>query len=208
MMIRPALGAAALVAWLAGCASQPAATGQATGGQAPAAAAASAPTTAAAAAPTSAPAQAAEFYVVLPEDGRYYAFGSFKLYQDYLAHREVALTRTRIGAGPTGQTVVFGITGDDVKSGKPSVAELVYDGQLTPAANFYGEVFKNGRYYVFDNLALLREFAAHGEVPYSYTDIGAGPQGATVVWVMDKEGYAKGKPSARVQRFQSLRAGK
>lgn len=198
-----------LVAGLAGCAAP--------GGQSPAAKAASTPapapaTASAAVSPASAPApaaastqQAAEFYVVLPEDGRYYAFGSFKLYQDYLAHGEVALTRTRIGAGPSGQTVVFGITKDDVKHGQPSTGERVYDGQLAPAADFYGEVFKGGRYYVFGDLKQLLDFAAHGEVPYSFTDIGAGPNGATIVWVMDKRSYAEGKPTQRMQRFRALR---
>lgn len=191
--------AAAAALWLVGCASQP--TGSQT--STPAAAA---PAASPAAAPVAA--QAQEFFVVLPEDGRYYAFGSAKLYQDFLAHGEVALTRSRIGAGPNGQTVVFGITNDDVKAGKPSAAESIYDGKLPPAPRFYGEVFKNGRYYVFDDLKALLEFASHGEVPYSYTDIGAGPNGATIVWVMDKSSYAKGKPTERMQRFEALRAGK
>lgn len=197
--------AAAAAALLVGCAAQPAQSPTA----APSAPAAEAPKPSAAqAAAPAEKAQATEFYVVLPEDGRYYAFGSFKLYQDYLAHGEVALTRTRIGAGPSGQTIVFGITGDDVKSGQPSVAERIYDGKLAPAEAFYGEVFKSGRYYVFGDLKSLLEFAAHGEVPYSYTDIGAGPNGATLVWVMDKAGYAKGKPTDRMARFQTLRGGK
>ncbi|TSE32248.1 hypothetical protein Tther_00034 [Tepidimonas thermarum] len=204
-----AVAAAAL--WLVGCATQPTGSQTSTPAAATSAAAApAAPAAASAAAPAAAPAavQAQEFFVVLPEDGRYYAFGSAKLYQDFLAHGEVALTRSRIGAGPNGQTIVFGITNDDVKAGKPSAAELTYDGKLPPAPQFYGEVFKNGRYYVFDDLKALLEFASHGEVPYSYTDIGAGPNGATLVWVMDKNSYAKGKPTERLQRFQALRAGK
>jgi hypothetical protein len=205
MSTRYLTGAALCAALLAGCASQPAQPPKAEAPKADAAKAEAKPTTAAAPAVQ---AQASEFYVVQPEDGRYYAFGSFKLYQDYLAHGEVALTRSRIGAGPTGQTVVFGITNDDVKSGQPSVAEQIYDGKLAPAPNFYGEVFKGGRYYVFDNLKALMEFAAFGEVPYSYTDIGTGPNGATVVWVMDKESFAKGKPTQRMERFLALRAGK
>lgn len=195
------MGAVAAAVVLAGCATQPAPAPKAEAAK-PAATGAPAP----AAAPAVS-AQASEFYVVLPEDGRYYAFGSFKLYQDYLAHGEVALTRTRIGAGPDGRTLIFGITNDDVKSGKPSAAELVFDGKLAPSKDFYGEVYKNGRYYVFGQLKDLLEFAAHGEVPYSFTDIGAGPNGATLVWVMDKEGFSKGRPQARMQRFKQLRKG-
>ncbi|MDM7456021.1 MAG: hypothetical protein P3W97_001830 [Tepidimonas sp.] len=196
------MGAAVAAAFLAGCATQPA--------TAPTAATqseAAKPAATSAATPAASTAQAREFYVVLPEDGRYYAFGTFKLYQDYLAHGEVPLTRTRIGAGPNGRTVVFAITNDDVKRGQASVPEQVFDGKLGAAADFYGEVFKDGRYYVFDELKDLMDFAAFGEVPYSFTDIGAGPNGATVVWVMNKTSYAKGRPAARIERFKRLRQG-
>ena len=152
--------------------------------------------------------QAKEYYVVLPEDGRMYAFGRAKDYLDFLAHGEVTLTRTRIGVGPNGKTVVFGITKDDVKRNTPSLGELVFDGKLEGAADFHGEVFKDGRYYVFGVLKDMKSFVAFGEVPYSFTDIGAGPKGATVIWVMNKDSIKKGRPTATIERFNSLRAGK
>ena len=153
-------------------------------------------------------AEAREFYVVLPEDGRTYAFGDTKNYMDYMAHSEVALTRTRIGAGPGGKTVVFGITGDDVKKNAPSLAEQIMDGKLEAAPGFHGEAFKDGRFYVFGNLKDMMAFTAYGEVPYSYTDIGAGPKGETLVWVMNKDSYAKGRPVSTIERFRNLRAAK
>lgn len=190
-----AAGAAILLA-LAGCATdmkQPATTAAAT----PAASSMKAAT-----------AQASEFYAVLPEDGRIYAFGDTKNYMSYLSHSEVPLTRTRIGAGPGGKTVVFGITADDVKKNGPSLAEQIMDGKLEAAPNFHGEAFKNGRFYVFNNLKDMMAFTAYGEVPYSFTDIGAGPKGETLVWVMNKDSYAKGRPMSTIERFRSLRAAK
>lgn len=156
----------------------------------------------------SAEASASEYFVVLPEEGRFYAFGDFKTYQQFLAHGEVALTRTRIGAGPDGKTVVFGITKTDVKTNKPNPAELVFDGKVAGDANFYGEVFKDGRFYVFDDLKDMKEFAAVGEVPYAFTDIGTGPNGASLVWVMNKTSIKKGRPEARIGRFSAIRAAK
>lgn len=179
---------------LAGCSTQTPAT-------APAAAAAQA-------APSAAAASAKEYYVVLPEDGRFYAFGDFKTYQQYLAHGEVALTRARIGAGPTGQTVVFGITNDDVKNNRPNPAENIFDGKLTGDTDFYGEVFKDGRYYVFGDLKDMKAFSAFGEVPYAYTDIGTGPKGETLVWVMNSASYKIGRPESRIARFKAARAAK
>lgn len=147
------------------------------------------------------------YFVVLPEDGRMYAFGDKENYFQFLEHKEVALTRTRIGASPMGTTVVFGILNDDVKSNQPSVAERMLDGQLPPAANFYGEVFKDGRYYVFSDYKGMIDFVRFAEIPYSFTDIGAGPGGATVVWVVDSAGFKAGRPEATIQRFKALRGG-
>jgi len=149
---------------------------------------------------------AKEYFVVLPEDGRYYAFGDLKNYFAYLSHGEVTLTRTKIGVGPNGKTVVFGITADDVKNNTPSLGEQVFEGKLSGDADFYGEVVKDGRYYVFGDLKDMLAFAAFGEVPYSYTDIGAGPKGETLVWVMNKDSFAKGRPTGRIDRFKAVRA--
>ena len=183
---------AVAAAALAGCAGQPPTSSS----PAPA-------TTPVMAPPPAAGAKA--FFAVLPESGRIHAFGDTKNYFDFLSHGEVTLTRTQIGAGPGGRTVVYGITGDDVKANKPSLGEQVMGGSLPAAAGFYGEAFKSGRFYLFGDLKDMKDFIAFGEVPYSYSDIGAGPKGETLVYVMNKDSYAKGKPQDRTDRFKSLR---
>jgi hypothetical protein len=196
--LAPALAGAALIASvlaLAGCAGTPAAPAS----QPPA------PTTAAAPATAQPVAAARELYVVLPEDERIYVFGDTKNYFQFLEHAEVALTRTRIGDGPGGRTLVFGITNDDVKANAPSVAERVMDKKLAAAADFQGEVFKDGRFYVFHTLKDMNDFIEHGEVALAFTDIGAGPKGESIVWVMNKESMAKGRPTATMERFKSIR---
>ncbi len=196
-------GALALVAaFAAGCATQPAST------PAPAPKAASGQSTAAPAAAPAAAAPAAaqrvDLFMVLPETGRVHAFGDTKNYFDFLAHGEVQLTRTVVGGGPGGKTLVIGITNADVKSGKPSRAEQILAGAVT--GSFYGEAFKDGRYYLFGDLKDMREFATSGEVPYSFTDIGVGPKGETIVFVMNKDSIKQGKPLDRLERFKTLRA--
>jgi hypothetical protein len=146
-----------------------------------------------------------ELFVVLPDSGRVHAFGDTKNYFDFLAHGEVALTRTQIGAGPGGKTLVFGITGDDVKANRPSRGEQILDGSVPAASGFYGEAYKGNRYYLFGDLKDMKDFTAFGEVPYSFTDIGVGPKGETVVYVMNKDSYARGKPQDRADRFKALR---
>ncbi|MDP3083127.1 MAG: hypothetical protein Q8N44_05480 [Rubrivivax sp.] len=146
-----------------------------------------------------------ELYVVLPPTGRIHAFGDTRNYADFLAHGEVALTRTAVGAGPGGKTIVYGITADDVKSNQPSRAEQTLAASAAAPAAFYGEAFRDGRFFLFGNLKDMSDFMAFGEVPYSYTDVGAGPQGETLVYVMNKDSHAKGKPQDRTERFKSLR---
>jgi hypothetical protein len=165
-----------------------------------------APAPAPAAAAPAAAAAPVELFVVLPDTGRVHAFGDTKNYFDFLAHGEVALTRTQIGTGPGGKTLVFGITSDDVKANRPSRGEQILSGAIPAAGGFYGEVFRGGRFFLFGDLKDMVEFTAFGEVPYSYTDIGAGPKGETIVMVMNKDSYAKGKPLDRLARFKALRA--
>lgn len=205
-----ALNAAlALVALgLTACAStQPVATPAAPAPAPAPVVAAAAPAPAPVAAPAPVVEQIKELYVVLPESGRLHAFGDLKNYKDFLSHGEVTLTRTKIGEGPGGATIVFGITNEDVKSNQPSLGEKALSGQYAGAPEFYGEVLKNGRYYVFGDLKDFRDFVAFGEVAYGFTDVGVGPKGETLVYVMNKDSIKSGKPEARVQRFKSLRAG-
>lgn len=190
---------AAAVAVMAGCATAPEAE--------PAAAEAPAPrpgTPPLANAPAPAPGTT-ELYVVLPPTGRVHAFGDLRNYADFLQHGEVALTRTGVGAGPGGKTIVYGITGDDVKNNQPSRAEQILAASAPAPQAFYGEVFRDGRFFLFGSLKDLIEFVAHAEVPYSFTEVGAGPKGETLVLVMNKDSYAKGKPADRLARFKALR---
>ncbi|MCI1192768.1 hypothetical protein MOJ79_13050 [Calidifontimicrobium sp. SYSU G02091] len=146
-----------------------------------------------------------ELYVVLPPTGRVHAFGDLKNYADFLEHGEVALTRTAIGAGPGGKTIVYGITADDVKNNQPSRAEQILASSAPEPATFYGEVFRDGRFFLFGQRKDMVDFVAFGEVPYSYTDVGAGPKGETIVYVMNKDSYPKGRPTERAERFKALR---
>lgn len=148
------------------------------------------------------------YFAVLPEDERYYLFSDAKTYLSYMEHGEVALTRTRIGASPTQTTVVFGMTNDDVKSGKPTAAEMLFDGKATVTSPFYGEVFKDGRYYVFNDFKDMTTFLEHGEAALTFTDIGTGPNGATQVWVMNNVTMKKGRPLETMAMFKAIRATK
>lgn len=136
------------------------------------------------------------------KDNRIYVFYDKTLYADFIKMGHTAFMFTRIGAGPHGETMVFALSNEDKKkvSGIPSV-ELI-DGLKKPA-HFYGETLSDGRIYVFGEYDLMADFRNTGEAAYRYTDIGAGPNGETVVYVLSKK-ESKNKPEALIALFKQM----
>lgn len=145
-----------------------------------------------------------DLYVVY-HDGRINIFYDFGTYMEFMSVGETAFRKTLIGAGPNGETLMYGLTKADKKkaSGIPSIDMM--EGRLAPAADFYGEIVADGRINVFDDWSLFKEFMQHGEVPYRLTDIGAGPNGETLVYALTKETKKK-RPEALIAKFKTLHA--
>lgn len=136
------------------------------------------------------------------KDGRIYAFYDRALYKEFLELGHTAYMFSRIGAGPKGETLVYALTGADKKkrSGIPSVE--MHDGKLQPDM-FYGEAVLDGRIYVFDSLAEMDAVRTHHEAAYRLTDIGAGPHGETVVYVLTSANKKK-RPDALIAKFKEM----
>ena len=66
---------------------------------------------------------------------------------------------------------------------------------------FYGEVVKDGRINVFSEWADLKAFLQMGEAPYRFSQIGSGPKGETVVFVLNKNNKST-KPDALIAEFE------
>ncbi|WP_020406377.1 hypothetical protein [Hahella ganghwensis] len=133
-------------------------------------------------------------------NGRIYVFYDQDLYADFLKSGHTPYMYTQIGAGPKGETVVYALTSEDKKKreGIPSVDMLA--GKLVPEP-FYGETISDGRIYVFSSLEMMNDFRKTGEATYRFTDIGSGPNGETVVYVLSKADSKK-KPDAIIQMFR------
>jgi hypothetical protein len=169
-------------------------------------------TTAAVAAPA-APATAAQpvaaptqhYFLVFHENGRIYPIADARNYLAFLDVDELIYTRTRVGAGPAGETVVFGIQkkeADDLA--KPSVAEQLYDGKMEVAGPFYGEVVKDGRFHVFGTWQDFKDYLVNKEITYTFTEVGTGPKGETVIYAMNKKTSADGRPVALIESFKKF----
>ena len=186
---------------LGGCASQAPAKPESK----PAAAATPAAQAAAAAAAKPAAVVTENYFLVFHENGRIYPIADAKNYLEFLQNNELIFTRTRVGAGPEGETLVFGIEkkeADDLA--KPARAELFYDGKYEPAGPFYGEVIRDGRFYVFGNWADFKDYLAHKEITYTFTEIGTGPRGETVIYALNKNTVKEGRPARLVEQFKKL----
>lgn len=139
-------------------------------------------------------------------DGRIYIFDDLAGYRDFLDTGEVAYRLTRIGAGPQGQTVVFGLSSEDKKKTSGIAGIDLFDKKLAAADSFYGEMQMEGRIYVFDSYELMDEVRQmNGHVAYRYTDIGAGPQGETVVYALT-DAQKKSRPDQLIERFKARKS--
>lgn len=146
---------------------------------------------------------AMEIYEV-HHDGRINVFYDRKLYKDFLGLGETPFRLTRIGAGPKGETIVFGLTKHDKKLKHSIPAIDLYDGKIKASDNFYGEMVKHNRIYVFDSYAEMKTVREFGHPNYMYTQIGAGPKGETIVFVLNKHNKKK-RPDTLIKKYNSFK---
>ena len=143
-------------------------------------------------------------YYQVEHEGRTYIFDDKKTYLSFLATGETVFRLTRIGAGKNGETIVFGLTKKDKKKTSGIGSVMMYDNLVEGASEgFYAELYLEGRIYVFDNWSDVRAFRTVGEAPYRLTDIGAGPNGKTVVYVLNKSNK-KVRPDTLIKRFKAV----
>lgn len=165
-----------------------------------------------AAAPASTPAATAateHFFIVYHENGRIYPIADVKNYLTFIDVDELIYTRTRVGAGPEGETIVFGIEkkeADDLN--KPAKAELLFDGKYEPGGPFYGEIVRDGRFLVFGSWHDFKDYLVNKEITFTYTEVGTGPKGETVIYALNKDTVKDGRPVKLIEAFNNLRTPK
>jgi len=135
------------------------------------------------------------------KEGRIHVFYDRKEFQSFMQVGESTFRLTRIGAGPKGETLVFGLTKKDKKHPDKVAAINLYDGKLNATEDFYAEMYKNGRIYVFNNFKDMETVRMFGHPNYFYLSVGTGPKGETVVYVLNGKNKKK-KPLQLIERFQ------
>jgi len=161
--------------------------------------------TASAGASTSAAKPAPEVFgaIIYHENGRIFNFADSPNYKQFLSSGELAYLRTFIGAGKNGETMVYALTKDEGSKKDISAAEMFMRGDVKDAPNFYGEIIKHGRFHVFGEYGDWKDFLANGEMTFTFTDIGGGPGGKTVVYAQNKKTQGK-RPDALIAKFKAF----
>jgi hypothetical protein len=91
-------------------------------------------------------------------DGRIYLFDDQHVFLDFLANKETPFRLTQIGAGPQGETVVFGLRAKDKeKLAGDGVSSVAFSkGALKPFKRFYGEWVTPEQIIVVNDIELLQ----------------------------------------------------
>jgi hypothetical protein len=123
-------------------------------------------------------------YQEVEHDGRLYVFGTTEDHASFKQTHHVPYTKTLIGAGPNGQTVVIAINKKDNAYNDALLATY------RAKHPFYREIPHDGRLYVVGSENSFKSFLDTGHMPYTRTLIGAGPNSETVVLEIDKKNEA------------------
>lgn len=138
-------------------------------------------------------------------DGRINVFYDRPTFKSFQQVGETIYRLTKIGSGPNGETIVYGLTKADKKKPEKVDAIKLYEGKMEQPANFYAEMVKHGRIYIFDNFADMKPVRDFGHPNFFYTEIGAGPKGETVVYVLNSKTKKK-RPDALIAKYKAMQA--
>ena len=142
-------------------------------------------------------------FFIVEEDGRLYKFDDEATFRSFQQVGETTFRLTRIGAGPKGETIVYGLPRAQKKLGAEASVVKIDESRQAIEGGFYGELHRHGRIYVFDKFEDIAPVLQLGHPSYMFTQIGYGPKGETVVFVLRKENKKK-QPTALIEAFDKI----
>lgn len=145
-----------------------------------------------------------EDYFEFEKDGRIYVLADAKDYNTYLKTEEVVLSTKKIGGGPGGKTIVYGLTKNEAKMlekdpKSQGAAQKMFEGKLRGMdKDFFGVVLSSDTYFVFSSWKDVEAFKASGTAT-GFRD--ASSDGRGVIYV-----GAASKPASLSERFAKAQA--
>ncbi|MES0874721.1 hypothetical protein [Sinimarinibacterium thermocellulolyticum] len=146
--------------------------------------------------------RANRFYAEVHRDARIYVFADADVYARFLWSGRIEHAVTAIGAGANGQTVQFALSRAEAREQERRVAwrgaaQAMFEGLLAgDGESFYGEVYRDGRIYVFASWAALQRFRRDGALPDAERLTDFGPEQQTVI--------VAGPVEATLTRFRAI----
>ena len=150
--------------------------------------------------PTEAKLNNEDWYQVRSET-QLYLFDDQQVFQEFLRSGQAPVVKDLGQQDKYGQAILLGLRAED--QGTPLEQLSAYrflQVAQPPAASFYGEIRQEGVIYVFARYGDMVDMNRIGEPTFSHTEIGSGPQGERVVYVLAKE---EKKPVEQIKRFQA-----
>lgn len=126
-------------------------------------------------------------YYEFEHEGRVYVLSDGKDFNGWVKTGEVPYSTKKIGAGPGGKTIVYGLVKNETKllekdPRAQGAAQKMFEGNLKGLdRNFFAVVLRDQRAYVFSSWRDLEAFRAGGTAS-GFTEAN-GPEGREVVYV-------------------------
>lgn len=128
-----------------------------------------------------------DWYQVRTEENLY-LFDDYSVYRDFLVSGKAPVLRDLGEKDKWGQDVVLALGADAQNKPLEQIAAYQFYRVALPSAwPFYGEIRQDEVIYVFRRAGDMTEMNSIGEPVFRYTDIGGGPNGERVIYVLAKE---------------------
>ena len=128
-----------------------------------------------------------DWYQVRTAD-KFYLFDDYTVYRDFLVSGKAPVMRELGEKDKWGQSVVLALGADQQDTPLEQISAYQFYRVALPSAwPFYGELRQDDVIYVFRRAGDMTETNSLGEPIFRYTDIGGGPNGERVVYVLAKE---------------------
>ncbi|MGQ7819110.1 hypothetical protein ACUTAH_26120 [Metapseudomonas furukawaii] len=131
-----------------------------------------------------------------------FVFDDYATYREFLKSGQAPVKQALERQDGFGRNIVLVLkAADQGKAQNALSAKRFLDISLPPAEPFYGELRdEEGVIYVFSRYGDMMDMYRIGEPTFSYVDIGGGPEGQRVVYVLGKE---EPKPEKQIALFRT-----
>ena len=128
-----------------------------------------------------------DWYQVRTEN-ELYLFDDYSVFRGFIDTGKAPYLKTLDEKDKWGKTVVLGLSEQEKDQPVESLTAYRFlKVSLPPTQPFYGELRQDGMIYVFRRYGDMIDMYNIGEPTFRYTDIGGGPEGERVIYVLAKE---------------------